>query len=98
MQYFPRLASSMWGVVVTGTNVIVCCLSHLENLINEGGYSKQQMFNVDETGFHCKRMPSRTFITKGERAASALRASKDRLTLLLGCNANGDFILKYLLV
>lgn len=35
--------------------------SHLQDLAklsNEGGYTEQQIFRVDETDFHWKKMPS----------------------------------------
>lgn len=56
------------------------------------------IFNVDGTALYWKKMPSRTFISKEERQASGFKAAKDRLTLLLGNNATGDFKLKSLLV
>ncbi|XP_067128671.1 tigger transposable element-derived protein 1-like [Centruroides vittatus] len=43
-------------------------------------------------------MPKRTFLSREEKQASGFKATKDRLTLLLGGNANGDFKLKPLLV
>jgi hypothetical protein len=70
----------------------------LKVVIEEGGYCSKQVFNVDETGLFWKRLPKRRYISKDESAAPGFKASKDRLTLLLGGNANGDYKLKPLLV
>ena len=70
----------------------------LADIIREGGYSAHQVFNVDETGLFWKRMPKRTYISKEEKSAPGHKAAKERLTLLLGGNAAGDFKLKPLLV
>jgi hypothetical protein len=43
-------------------------------------------------------MPAITFIGKKEKTAQGYKSAKDRLTLLLGGNAAGDFKLKLLLV
>ncbi|XP_066952519.1 tigger transposable element-derived protein 1-like [Macrobrachium rosenbergii] len=70
--------------------------SSLAEVIREG-YCAEQVFNVDETGLLWKCMPTHTYIAK-EVMALGHKVSKERLTLLLGANAAGDFKLKPTLV
>lgn len=70
----------------------------LRQIIEEGKYPPQLVFNVDETGLFWKRMPNRTFVSQEEKRVPGFKAAKERLTLLLGGNAKGDIKLKPLLV
>ncbi|XP_043291812.1 tigger transposable element-derived protein 1-like isoform X1 [Cervus canadensis] len=70
----------------------------LREIIDEGAYLPEQVFNVDETGLYWKRMPDRSYISKEEKLMPGYKAAKDRLTLLFGGNASGDMKLKPLLV
>ncbi|XP_018600856.2 tigger transposable element-derived protein 1-like [Scleropages formosus] len=72
--------------------------TELQQIIEEGNYTSKQIFNVDETGLFWKRMPTRSVISKIEAQQRGHKASKDRLTLLLGGNLEGDVKLKPLLV
>lgn len=64
----------------------------------EGKYTLDQIINVDETGLFWKRMPKRTFISQDAKSVQGHKVSKERLTLLLGCNASGSLKLKPLLI
>ncbi|CAH2306756.1 tigger transposable element-derived 1-like [Pelobates cultripes] len=67
-------------------------------VVDRGSYPPEVVFNVDKTGLFWKRIPSRTFISREQKRAPGFKAVKDRLTLLLGGNASGDFRIKPLLV
>ena len=54
--------------------------------------------NVDETGLCWKRLPNRTFISKSIKSCGGYKVDKERLTLLLGGNAEGDFKFKPYLI
>ncbi|XP_068246736.1 tigger transposable element-derived protein 1-like [Palaemon carinicauda] len=70
----------------------------LKEIIEEGGYSAKQVFNVDETDLFWKKMPEKTYISREEKTMPGFKAAKDRLTLMLGANAEVSYKLKPLLV
>lgn len=70
----------------------------LKTIIHDGGYCSKQIFNVDETGLFWKRLPTKTYISKMEKHAQGFKAGKERLTLLLGGNAAGDYKFKPFLI
>ena len=67
----------------------------LREIIDEGAYLPEQVFNVDETGLYWKRMPDRSYISKEEKLMPGYKAAKDRLTLLFGGNTSGHVKLSF---
>ena len=96
---FKKINHLLQGKVVSDD--VKAASSYQENLAkinNEGGHTKQQIFNVDETAFYWKNKPCRTFIAREEKSLPGFKSLKDRLTPLLGGNTAGDFTLKLILI
>ena len=63
---------------------------NLKTIIEEGDYSAKHVFSIDETGLYWKKLPNRTYISVEESKSSGFKASKDWVTVMLGCDAESD--------
>ena len=70
----------------------------LQKMLEDGGYTRDQVFNADETALFWKRMPDSTYMSQETRRARGMKSFKNRVSLLLGCNASGTCKLKPLLL
>ena len=75
-----------------------CFPQELKKIIEKEGYSTKQIFNVGKTGLLWKKIPEKTYISCEEKTMLGFKVAKDRLTLMLGRNADGTFKLNPLLV
>lgn len=72
--------------------------SEIKKIVEEGSWSPKQIFNVDETGLFWKKMPKRTYVSRQSASAPGHKAAKERISILLGGNAAGDFKFKPYLI
>jgi len=77
-----------------------CTLTAAEfkKIMEDNDFPPDPVFNVEERGLYWKTLLTTTYILRGKKSAPGFKASKDRLTLLLGGNATGTLKLKTLMV
>ena len=63
----------------------MCIRDRLKAMIEEGGYSSQTIFNVDETGLFWKKMPKRTFTAREEKKDVYKRQDLDVCKCKISC-------------
>lgn len=69
-----------------------------EKLVNEKNLSKEQIYNVDETGLYYRMLPSKTLASIKEASAPGYKKSKERVTVSLCSNATGTHKLPVMLI
>lgn len=70
----------------------------LQQVIIENNLPKDAIFNADETGIFCKSLPDKTYVHSMEKCALVRKTSKERIIILVRCNATGSKKIKPLLV
>lgn len=61
-------------------------------------YSLDDVYNCDETGLLWKALPRKSLVTRKEKTAPGFKASKERVTILVGANASGKHRLPLLMI
>lgn len=69
----------------------------LNEIIDKGGYTPQQIFNIDKSGLFWKKIPDRMYISHKEKTMPRFKVAKNRLKLLPSGNCSGDTKLNSLL-
>ena len=64
----------------------------------DGGYTDDQIFNVDETALLWKQLIKRSYVLNSQQTFSGYKTAKERLTFLLGGNASGTLKLRPLAI
>ena len=53
-------------------------------------YRPEDIYNADETAIYFRALPDSTYVEKEKKAQKGFKTAKDRITLLVVCNMNGD--------
>ena len=78
-----------------------CISSYIDRLriqLEERGLCVEQDYNADETAFTGKPVPRKTLVGAFEQSAPGRKESKQRVSILVCCNATGSHKLKPLLI
>ena len=64
-----------------------------EFILQEEGYSRDRIYNADETGLNWKALPDKTLASKTANSAPGHEVCKERVTVLVSANASGSHAL-----
>ncbi|XP_020298745.1 jerky protein homolog-like, partial [Pseudomyrmex gracilis] len=66
--------------------------------IRDHHYSRDQIYNADETGLMWKSLPSKTLVANYEKKAPGRKVLKDRVTIMICSNASGTHKISLLVI
>ncbi|KAG7171286.1 Jerky protein-like 30 [Homarus americanus] len=66
----------------------------LREIMEEGQYTDDQVFNMDESGLFWKKLPSENFVVKNASKCRGRKLQKERITVLFATNASSTCKLK----
>lgn len=73
-------------------------LSTFAEKIRQLNLTPAQIFNADESALYWKMLPEKTLVRSQEKTAPGRKISKERVTFLTCCNADGSLKLKLLVI
>ena len=85
--------TSLWGTGGSAATAVAAAQERMAQIRADlSAYEPDQIYNMDETGLFFRCLPNRAYVTAGRRrrvrGTKAMKA-KDRVTLVLACNATG---------
>ncbi|XP_043466354.1 tigger transposable element-derived protein 2-like [Leptopilina heterotoma] len=69
-----------------------------QKIIDENGFTRDQVYNADETGLNYKALPTKTLAPICEKYAPGFKMQKQRITALVCANASGKNQIPLLLI
>lgn len=64
----------------------------------EKGYSRDDVYNADETGINWRALPRKSLASRREQSAPGFKVSKERITAMVCANASGEHKVKLLVI
>ena len=71
-------------------------IPEFKQVINDGGYELEQVFNCDESGLYYKLLPTKTLAAYCEKSAAGRKTQKERVTINACSNVIGTIKLSLL--
>lgn len=68
------------------------------NFVSTNGFTREDVYNCDETGINWKALPRKSLASRRETAAPGFKVSKERVTGMVCANASGDHALPVLII